>query len=122
MLDSFINDVIGVFRNTFLGGDLLGIGIAFGAVLIAAMMMRRTGQIGSMTMVALILFAIGGIARCVTLAAPGGVALGGRIISQFQASWAELMALPTGGLLAYFGAFMAAVLIFYALKSLLSRG
>ena len=63
MLETVINDVAGIFRSTFLNGDMIALTIAFGSVVVASLVMRRGTQIGSMTLLALILFAIGGYLR-----------------------------------------------------------
>ncbi|MBB5517942.1 hypothetical protein SAMN06297382_0218 [Amphiplicatus metriothermophilus] len=123
MLQTIINDVSGIFRSTFLTGDWIALVIAFGSVLVAALLMRRGGQIGSMTLLALVLFALGGYLRGVFRAPSGETAgYGERAISQLEASWLHFMDLQAGQLLAYFIAFMAIILVLYGLKSVLNRG
>ena len=123
MLQSIINDVVGIFNATFLTGDWIALAIAFGSVLIAGLMMQRGGQVGSMTLLALILFAIGGYLRGAFRAASSSEgAAGNRFASQLEASWAQFMSLQAGTLLAYFIAFMVLLLILFGLKSALSRG
>lgn len=122
MLQSIVNDVIGIFNATFLAGDWIALAIAFGSVLIAGLMMQRGGQIGSMTLLALILFAIGGYLRGAFRAASAEGAAGNRFTSQLEASWAQFMSLQAGTLLAYFIAFMVLIMVLFGLKSALSRG
>ena len=123
MLEMMLDDVVAVIRATFLNGDWLSLFIAFGSVAIATLVMRRGTQIGSMTLLALTLFALGGYVRGV-LSGPVGenVALtGGRLAGQLEASWVSFMGLTAATLLAYFIAFMLLILLLYAAKSLMSR-
>lgn len=123
MLEGLINDVLGVFRATFVHSDWVGLLIAFGSVLLATLLMRRGTQLGSMTLLALVLFAVAGVTRnYFAAAAPEGGALdGGRLVRQIEASWGALMSLQAGTLLAYFIAFMALILVLFGAKALLSR-
>ncbi|MFQ5561953.1 MAG: hypothetical protein ACE5FO_00125 [Parvularculaceae bacterium] len=124
MLETIINDVLSIIRATFLTGDWIGLLIAFGSVLIATVVMRRGTQIGSMTLLALILFAVGGYLRGVFAGPtpPGGAISGSRLVSQLEASWASFMTLQASMLLAYFIAFMALILILFGVKAVLGRG
>lgn len=128
MVETILNDVISVFRATFLGGDMIGIVIAAGAIVIAAFLMQRGGQIGSMTLMALALFAFGGFLRGVMrgpVADDGGSVAsqtGGRAISQMNASIAQFYELSAGNLLAYFIAFMLLILLVFGVKAALNRG
>jgi hypothetical protein len=123
MLEAILNDVVGVFRATFLGGDLIGLAIAAGAVLIAALVMQRGSQIGSMTLLALAIFALGGFIRGVMrgpIAEDGGsvaAQTGSRAAGQLDASWSQFAGMPAGVLLAYFIAFMILILVIYGIKS-----
>lgn len=124
MIETILNDVIGVLRGTFLHGDWISLLIAFGSVLIAAFVMRRNTQIGSMTLLALVLFAIGGYLRGV-FAGPtpegSGAVTGGRLAGQLEASWGVFMNLTAATLLAYFIAFMLLIFVLFGAKTLLSR-
>ena len=128
MFETILNDVIGVFRSTFMGGDLIGIVIAAGAVVIAAFVMQRGTQIGSMTLLALVLFAFGGFVRGVMrgpVASDGGSVAsqtGGRAVSQINASIGQFYDLSAGGLLAYFIAFMLLIFLVFGVKAALNRG
>ncbi len=123
MISDILADVSGTIKATFLGGDLIGLMIAFGAVLIASLLMRRSGQIGSMTLLALVLFALGGVLRNFFRAAPGeGQTQSGRAASQVQVAWDQFMGLPASQLLAYFIAFMVLILVLFGVRSVLSRG
>ncbi len=126
MLEMILNDVLSIIRGTFLSGDWMGLAIAFGSVIIAAVIMRRGAQIGSMTLLALVLFALGGYLRGV-LSGPastpdGATVTGGRMVGQLEASWGAFMGLTAATLLAYFVAFMILILLVFGAKTLLSRG
>lgn len=122
MLETVINDVTGIFRATFLSGDWIALLIAFGSVLVASIMMRRGTQIGSMTLLALVVFAIGGYLRGYFKGVPAETTTyGSRAVSQLEASWAHFMNLQAGTLLAYFIAFMALILVLFSLRSVISR-
>jgi hypothetical protein len=128
MIETILNDVIGVFKSTFMGGDLISIVIAAGAVAIAAFVMQRGTQIGSMTLLALVLFAFGGFVRGVMrgpVASDGGSVAsqtGGRAVSQINASIGQFYDLSAGGLLAYFIAFMLLIFLVFGIKAALNRG
>lgn len=128
MLTAILNDVIGIFKATFMHADLIGLAIAAGAVVVAAMVMQRGSQIGSMTLLSLALFALGGFVRGVMRGpaqADGGTVAaqtGNRVAGQLDASWAQFSGMQAGTLLAYFIAFMILILLIYAVKAALNRG
>lgn len=122
MLHSIMNDVVGVLNATFLTGDWIALAIASVSVLAAALLMQRGGQIASMTLLALFLFALGGYVRAFLLAP--GAAEGSsisRLSGQFESSLSQFMNMQAGALLAYFLAFMVLIMLLFALKSALSR-
>lgn len=122
MLETIINDVSGIFRATFLTGDWIALLIAFGSVLVASLVMQRGTQIGSMTLLALVLFAIGGFLRGYFRGAPPeGATQGDRAVMQLETSWLHFMNLQAGTLLAYFIAFMFLILVLYGMRSILGR-
>lgn len=122
MLETIINDVAGIFRATFLTGDWIALIIAFGSVLVASLVMQRGTQIGSMTLLALVLFAIGGFLRGYFRGVPAeGASSGDRAVVQLESSWMNFMNLQAGHLLAYFIAFMFLILILYGMRSVLGR-
>lgn len=124
MLNAIFTEVVSIFRGIFLGGDLIALAIAVGAILVAALSMSRGAQIGSMTLMALVLFALGGFVRGFFGAgAPASAeATGGRAANQIEASWSQFAGMQAGTLLAYFIAFMLLILLIFGLKSVLSRG
>ena len=128
MFNTIINDVISVLKTTFMGGDLISIIIAAGSVVIAAFIMQRGTQIGSMTLLALVLFAFGGFVRGVMrgpIASDGGSVAsqtGGRAVSQVNSSLGQFYDLSAGGLLAYFIAFMLLIFLVFGVKAALNRG
>ena len=126
MLETIINDVINIFEGVFLSGDLIALVIAFGSVLVAVMLMRRSTQIGSMTLLGLLLFVIGGFLRGVFRGPvpedKAAVATTNRAVNQLEYSWLQFMDMQAGTLLAYFIAFMVLILIFFGVKSMLARG
>jgi hypothetical protein len=124
MLEMIVNDVLGVLRGTFLNGDWISLLIAFGAVLIASLAMRRGTQIGSMTLLALTLFAVGGYLRGV-FAGPtpeGGAVTGGTLVGHLESSWSLFMGMTAATLLAYFIAFMLFIFVLFGVRSILGRG
>ncbi len=123
MLASLLNQMLDILRQTFLQGDWISLLIAFGSIVIAALMMRRGTQIGSMTLLALVLFAIGGFLRGV-FAGPtpeGGSVTGGRLAAQFESSLGVFMQMTAATLLAYFIAFMLLILVLFGAKSVFGR-
>lgn len=128
MLNAIISDVVGIFRSTFMGGDMIGLAIAAGSVIVAAMVMQRGTQIGSMTLLSLVLFALGGFVRGVMrgqASSDGGsvaAQTGDRALGQMNASWAQFSDMQAGTLLAYFLAFMVLILVVFGVKSALNRG
>lgn len=123
MLETIINQAVDIFRGTFLTSDWIGLLIAFGSVLIASLLMRRGTQIGSMTLFALVLFAIGGYLRGFFRGPPPeGVSEGSRAVAQLERSWNTFMDLSAGSLLAYFVAFMVLILVLFMVRAVLARG
>ena len=107
MFEMILNDVAGILRGTFLQGDRIGLLIAFGAVLAAALIMRRSSQVGSMTILALVLFVIGGFLRSVFFSnGQQPIDVQDRLVHQLEATWLQFMNLQAGAMLAYFIAFM----------------
>ena len=122
MIEAIFYDVIGALRATFVGGDWLSLLIAFGSVIAAALLMKRTGQIASMTLLALALFAFGGYLRGLFAGAASEAGMtGARVAQQFEASLSIFMAMTASTLLAYFLAFMVMILIFFGARALFSR-
>lgn len=128
MFETILNDVIGVFRTIFTSGDLIGLGIALGSIAIAAFMMQRGTQIGSMTLLALVIFAVGGFIRGVMrgpVASDGGsvaAQTGSRAAGQLNQSWAQFYGMEAGTLLAWFIAFMILIFLVFGVKAALNRG
>ncbi len=125
MFQAIINDVMAVIRVIFLSGDWATLLIALGAIIISAVIMRRGTQIGSITLLALVLFAIGGYLRAFLAgpsAAEGGIPQASRASNQLEASWFEFSNLQAGTLFAYFIAFMIMILLFFVVKSVIARG
>lgn len=123
MLESMINDIANVFRGVFLHGDLIDLLIAFGSVLVASLLMNRGGQIGSMTLLSLVLFAFGGLLRGYFRAGTtAGTTQGDRAVAQLEHGWTQLMTMQAGTLIAYFAAFMLVILILYFARSVISGG
>lgn len=123
MLETIINQAVDIFRGTFLTGDYIALVIAFGSVLVASLLMRRGTQIGSMTLLALVLFALGGFLRGFFRGAPApGASEGDRAVAQLEQSWNAFMTMSAGSLLAYFVAFMVLILILFGARSVLGRG
>jgi len=122
MLETIVNDVLNIFRATFLHGDWLALAIAFGSVAIAAIIMRRGTQIGSMTLLSLVIFALGCYLRGVFAGAQTVAVDGARVVNQLEANWSQFMSMQAGTLLAYFLTFMLSIFILFALKSVAARG
>lgn len=125
MLAAIVNDVVAIFRSTFLSGDWTSILVAVVSVIIAAIVMRRGTQIGSMTLLALTVFVIGCFIRGYFMSpAPADAAVvdGNRVANQLEASWLEFSSLQAGSILAYFIAFMVLIFVLFGLKSIFSRG
>ncbi|MBI1391870.1 MAG: hypothetical protein GC152_03925 [Alphaproteobacteria bacterium] len=122
MLQTILNDVFGIIRGVFLHGDVISLAIAFGSVVIAALIMQRASQIGAMTLLALFLFVIGSFLRAVVGGGPAEMSTADVAGAQLNASWSQFMNLQASSLLAYFIAFMVLILVFFAAKSVVSRG
>ncbi|MCK5746401.1 MAG: hypothetical protein KAH44_09300 [Oricola sp.] len=122
MLETIFNDVGNIFEGVFLNGDWIALAIAFGSVLVASLIMRRGTQIGSMTLLALVLFVIGGYLRGVFRGmAPADSAGANRAVNQLEYSWMQFMDLQAGTLLAYFIAFMVLILVLFGVRSIFVR-
>ena len=123
MLQALWGDVTGIFQSVFLQGDLISLAIAFGSVVIAALMMQRAGQLVTTTLTAVFLFFAASFVRTLFSApATGGGSVGGRAVNQLQSGWGQFMDMQASSLLAYFLAFMLLTLVLFVLKSVVSRG
>jgi hypothetical protein len=122
MLEAIFNDFVYAFRSTFFSSDWRTIAIALGAALLASFVMSRRGQIGSVTLLALLLFAIGGILRGIFMPLAEKVSLGDRTMSLVKSGVAHLMDMQAGLLIAYFLAFMAVILVMFGLRSAAGAG
>lgn len=126
MLQTIINDVFAIFERTFLNGDWVALLIAFGSVLVAALVMRRATQVGAMTLLALVLFVLGwflrGVFRGAAPETTTAQAAGNRVMDQINMQWAQFMDMEAGTLLAYFIAFMLLILLIFGVKSVVARG
>lgn len=123
MLAELLNEMLAILRATFLHGDWISLLIAFGSVVVAVMVMKRGTQVGSMTLMALTLFALGGYLRNL-FAGPrpeGGSVTGGRLVSEFNDSLGQFMDLTAANLLGYFLAFMLVILVLFGFRSILGR-
>jgi hypothetical protein len=119
MLETIVHDVSTIMKATFMSGDYIALVIAFGSVVVASLLMRRGAQIGSMTLLALVIFAIGGYLRGYFRAPSAqGATQGDRAVAQLQASWASFMDMQAGTLLAYFLAFMVLILVLYGARAI----
>lgn len=116
-----MNDTIAIVQSTFMSGDLTALGVAVVSVLIAVGVMQRGTQIGSITILALLIFAVGCIARGFYLASQATAGTAPDIVGRLEASYLEFANLQAGTLLAYFLGFMAILLVLFALKSLVTR-
>ncbi len=124
MLESIINDIMTVINAVFLSGDWGTLLIALGAIIGSVFVMRSGAQIGSITLLSLVLFALGSYVRAY-FSGPGpvenDVIQGNRVVNQLEASWFEFSNLQAGTLLGYFLAFMIMIMLFFAVKSVMSR-
>ncbi|MEM8770192.1 MAG: hypothetical protein AAGD92_00960 [Pseudomonadota bacterium] len=129
MIDTIVNDVSAIFSSTFMNGDWIALLIAFGSVLVAALVMKRATQIGAMTLLGLVLFVIGWFMRGVlrgpfpeSEAGAAAAATGNRMLAQINAQWAQFMGMEAGTLLAYFITFMLLIMMIFGVKSVVQRG
>ena len=123
MRDGFFNDILSTLQTIFLKGDPASLLIAFGAVLIAAFLMRRSGQIASMTLFALGLFAIAGLFRGAFSGSLSGTGPGEwaqRFVGEVRQGWDHLMDMRAGALIALFIAFMIVIFSVFLVRSRVS--
>lgn len=125
MLETLIDAVVGALRATFLTADRVTLVIALAAILVAVSAMKRSTQIGSVTLLALLLYVVGKYAYGVIARAPAdgdAVALtaGSRARMLVSQGWADLNAMSAITALAYFLAFMLVIWIVFALRSMVS--
>lgn len=120
MRDGIFNDVISTLQTTFLRGDIASLVIAFGAVLVAAFLMRRSGQIASMTLLGLGIFAIASLFRGAfsgPLTGAGSADWINRLVGEIRQGWDHLMNMRAGALIALFIAFMIVIFLVFLLRS-----
>ena len=122
MLADIFNDIVHAFRSSFFSSDWRTVAVAFGAAVLCSFLMSRRGQIGSVTLLALLLFALGGIARGLFMGRPQGVGFGEQAVALLKDGVARLMDMQAGLLIAYFIAFMAVILVAFGLRSAAGGG
>ena len=123
MRDGIFHDVISTFHSVFLRGDLASLIIALGAVLISAFLMRRSGQIASMTLLALGLFALAGLFRGAfsgPMAGTGPADWANRLVGEVHQGWNALMDMRAGALIALFIVFMIVIFLVFLVRSRVS--
>ena len=125
MLETMIDAIVSAWRATFLGGDRVSLVIAMVAILVAVSAMKRSTQIGSVTILALLLYVAGKYAYAVFARAPvvdddAPLSPGARAASLVNQGWADLSAMSATTALAYFLAFMLVIWIVFALRSMVS--
>ena len=122
-MTELLSEISGAIRSIFLSGNHVSLLIAFGAVLIAAFAMRRSTQIGAMTLFALVLFAVGTFFVGLVGGAPKGTTVqqwGGRFVAELNAGIATLMDMRAGALIAVFAAFMVVLFVVFLVRSRVS--
>lgn len=123
MRDGIFNDVISAIQSTFLRGDVVSLVIAFSAVLIAAFLMRRSGQIASMTLFGLGIFAVASLFRGAfsgPMAGTGPADWVNRLVGEVRQGWEHLMDMRAGALIALFIAFMIIIFSVFLVRSRVS--
>lgn len=119
-MHDFLSEISGAIRSIFFGGNHVTLIVAFGAVLIAAFAMRRSSQIGAMTLFALVLFAVGTFATGLVGGAPKGSTApqwGQRFAAELNAGIERVMDMRAGALIAIFVAFMVVVFVVFLIRS-----
>lgn len=127
MLETMIDAIAGALRATFLAGDRISLVIALAAILVAVSAMKRTTQIGSVTLFALLLYVVGKYVYGVFVKAPAAVdgdvvvlTPGSRAATLVSQGWSDLASMSAITALAYFFAFMMVIWIIFALRSMVT--
>ncbi|MBY0423933.1 MAG: hypothetical protein K2Q06_16640 [Parvularculaceae bacterium] len=122
-MHELLSEISAAIRSIFLSGNQVNLLIAFGAVAIAAFAMRRSSQIGAMTLFALALFAVGIFATGLVGGAPKGTTASQwaqRFTAELNAGVAQIMDMRAGALIAIFVAFMVVLFIVFLIRSRVS--
>ena len=122
-MQDLLNEITSALRAVFLGGDHVSLVIALAAVLIAAFAMRRSTQIGAMTLFALLLFAGGTFFAGLVTGAPKGATLsqwGARFVAELNGGLDRILDMRAGALIALFAAFMIVLFLAFLIRSRVS--
>jgi len=122
MIEAIFNDIESAFRSSFFSNDWRTIAIALGAAAIAGLIMSRRGQLAQVTLLALLLFAAGGLLRNLLAPRGEGVSLFDRAGTLLEAGVMQILNMQTGLLVGYFIAFAVVVLAAFGLKSAAGGG
>lgn len=117
MIEAFFNDIESAFRSSFFSNDWRTIAIALAAAAVAGLIMSRRGQMASVTLLALFLFAAGGFLRNLLAPRGEGVSLFDRAGTLVEAGVMQILDMQAGLLIGYFIAFSVVVLAVFGLKS-----
>jgi len=122
VIEAFFNDIESAFRSSFFSNDWRTIAIALAAAAVAGLIMSRRGQMASVTLLALFLFAAGGFLRNLLAPRGEGVSLFDRAGTLVEAGVMQILDMQAGLLIGYFIAFAVVVLAVFGLKSAAGGG
>ncbi|MEX0644224.1 MAG: hypothetical protein WD076_02880 [Parvularculaceae bacterium] len=123
MIGSIVGDAMEAFRTYWENADKITLLIAAGSALVISLKMDRLHQIGWATLEAFALFVVGSyVYDYLSIAPLRDVSDTERLLDQLRYSWNTYSDLGAGGLTLCAAAFMTAILVFFCIRSVLSRG
>lgn len=119
-MNVILSDIMGVAESIFVGGDMIGLAMVGGAIVLALFAMRNFGQILCSSVLAMLLLGLVWIGYYgATSAAPSDPATW---TGQLVAGWAEIGAMSGTTMIGYLVTFAAALGVLFLVRSLLFRG
>ncbi len=119
-MNVILSDIMAVAETIFLGGDMIGLAMVAGAILIALFAMRNFGQILCSSVLAMLVLGLVWIGYGgATSAAPSDPATW---LSQLEAGWAAVDATSGTTMIGYLVTFAVAIGVLFLGRSLLFRG
>ena len=119
-MNVILSDIMGVAESIFLGGDMIGLAMVVGAILIALFAMRNLGQILCTSVLAMIVLGLVWIGyNSATSAAPSDPATW---TGQLEAGWNAIGAMSGTTMIGYLVTFAVALGVLFLGRSLLFRG
>jgi len=116
MIQGILSDIVEIVTTVFMSGDMISTALAFAVAIGAAFTMNKFGQIWGVSLAALVIFGLLGLALAIVR---GGGDI--PVTSRLESGWNQFMNMTAGGLLGYFIAFVIVIGASFAIRAAIKR-